>query len=83
MPGEQAVAWTPELEVQLFHSMYGHKPVGELTICKRFEAAPKPQICTFIISEIYNSNYSVRVYISTRQYRTLISLLKRQVKYSL
>ena len=23
------VKWTPELEVALFHSMHGHKPVGE------------------------------------------------------
>ncbi|XP_065891125.1 MRG/MORF4L-binding protein-like [Dysidea avara] len=28
MPGDQEIVWTPELEVALFHSMHGHKPVG-------------------------------------------------------
>ena len=26
---EEVLVWTPELEVSLFHSMKGHKPVGE------------------------------------------------------
>ena len=26
---EEAVKWNAELEVALFHSMHGHKPVGE------------------------------------------------------
>lgn len=24
------LSWAPELEVALFHSLHGHKPVGEL-----------------------------------------------------
>lgn len=26
---EEVLVWTPELEVSLFHSMKGHKPVGK------------------------------------------------------
>ena len=29
---EEVLVWTPELEVSLFHSMKGHKPVGE-SVC--------------------------------------------------
>ena len=27
---EEVLVWTPELEVSLFHSMKGHKPVGKI-----------------------------------------------------
>lgn len=29
---EERVKWNAELEVALFHSMHGHKPVGEYVI---------------------------------------------------
>ena len=29
---EEEVKWNAELEVALFHSMHGHKPVGEYVI---------------------------------------------------
>ena len=29
MGDDELVAWTPELEVDLFNSMQGHKPVGK------------------------------------------------------
>lgn len=30
---EEVLVWTPELEVSLFHSMKGHKPVGKTVFC--------------------------------------------------
>ena len=29
MEGKEVLVWTPELEVSLFHSMKGHKPIGK------------------------------------------------------
>ena len=28
MEAKEVLVWTPELEVSLFHSMKGHKPIG-------------------------------------------------------
>jgi hypothetical protein len=29
MEAKEVLVWTPELEVSLFHSMKGHKPIGK------------------------------------------------------
>jgi len=41
--------WTPELEVALFHSLHGHKPVGGLYI---FSELGMPIIHNFLIVDM-------------------------------
>ena len=43
MEAKEVLVWTPELEVSLFHSMKGHKPIGK-DKCNIFPPFFKPVI---------------------------------------
>ena len=50
MEAKEVLVWTPELEVSLFHSMKGHKPIGKNEFDINLYGFRKPQHITTIFT---------------------------------
>lgn len=62
MEGNEVLVWTPELEVSLFHSMKGHKPIGRYKCDTLFENS-------FVIPNVYLLHCSnIHALLSVRTY---------------